>query len=64
MKTGLKDLDQMLGDCRGDVIVVGSRSGMGKSCLLRQIAWNHAMESITGYYLLTLQKRWHIPNPS
>ena len=47
MKTGLKNLDQMLGDCRGDVIVVGSRSGMGKSCLLRQIAWNHAMEGGT-----------------
>jgi replicative DNA helicase len=44
MKTGIIGLDNKLNIDIGDVVVVGSRPGMGKSCLIRQIGINHAID--------------------
>lgn len=42
--TGIKDLDEALngGPCRGDLIVIGARPGMGKSALAGTIGCNSA----------------------
>lgn len=47
MKTGFKDLDELVNFVPGDVVVIGARPGMGKSAFLRQMGMNFALDGKT-----------------
>ena len=55
MITGFKDLDNLMMIRPGEVIVLGGRPAMGKSCLLRQIAMNMCADGLAMVWLVDLQ---------
>lgn len=55
METGFKDIDDICHFIPGDVVVIGARSQMGKSTLMKQIATNAAARSGRKVDFLTLE---------